>query len=382
LAKQKISLCLDATVDSFARQLSEYTRSHPLKFPVGYSDGYHVLQPIPFPDHKIGQRPLTLKMTRPHVPQSAGTTTSPSGEFCAISFKIEPLPPSSPWRIEVTAEYNDYLQPVLDYFEQLLEFIGDCWSSRRGGPGIKRARATIAKMQAITGRMGYQSGLKLKAIATFQDLDRSLDDFHSTPPGQKWAWETVPTIGKTLHTRLKVRSYGPSCRGDQIWVVQALDVSSDSSDGELGTPFCIVTAAPSPGYSTESETVLDLNFWPDWNQEPTPQSYPEYLKSLLTVFQERGLIEQPPSWLTALKRTEPPPPTGGDVDKPRAGRPPIADDDWAYREIRSGRDQTQVYKEWLERIPKSRRTQLADPLDSFKKAISYRADREKREKRE
>jgi hypothetical protein len=74
-----------------------------------------------------------------------------------------------------------------------------------------------------------------------------------------------------------------------------------------------------------------------------------------------------------------PPPTRVDVGRPRGGRPRDADDDWAYEEIKRGRDKSQVYKEWLERIPKSRRTQLVDPLDSFKKAMRSREKRENRE---
>jgi hypothetical protein len=77
-----------------------------------------------------------------------------------------------------------------------------------------------------------------------------------------------------------------------------------------------------------------------------------------------------------------PPPTKVDVGRPRVGRPRDADYDWAYQEIKNGRDQPQVYREWLERIPRSQREQLVDPLDSFKKAMSYRAEQEKREKRE
>ncbi|MCP4542608.1 MAG: hypothetical protein GY832_36260 [Chloroflexi bacterium] len=62
-----------------------------------------------------------------------------------------------------------------------------------------------------------------------------------------------------------------------------------------------------------------------------------------------------------------------------AGRPSNPDDDWAYQEVKSGRDQIEVYKEWLQRIPESRKEDLADPLDSFKKAMRYRKKKEKRE---
>lgn len=68
-----------------------------------------------------------------------------------------------------------------------------------------------------------------------------------------------------------------------------------------------------------------------------------------------------------------------DTGKSPGGRPRIAEDDWAYEQIKSGHDQSEVYDEWLERIPKKRRKDLIDPQDSFKHAISYRKRREKRE---
>ena len=74
--------------------------------------------------------------------------------------------------------------------------------------------------------------------------------------------------------------------------------------------------------------------------------------------------------------------SGSGEAKSTGGRPREAEDNWAYQEIEEGRDQAEVYKEWLEKISKIRRAQLADPLDSFKKAMRYRKKREKREKRE
>ena len=51
------------------------------------------------------------------------------------------------------------------------------------------------------------------------------------------------------------------------------------------------------------------------------------------------------------------------------GRPANADDEWAWREVRlHGRRPKDVYPEWLRRIG-SRADMLADPGDSFRKAI-------------
>jgi hypothetical protein len=71
-----------------------------------------------------------------------------------------------------------------------------------------------------------------------------------------------------------------------------------------------------------------------------------------------------------------PSPTNGNVRQRRGGRPRDADYDWAYQQLKSGCDQTQVCREWLKRIPATRRAELADPLDSFKKAMRYREKRE------
>jgi len=56
----------------------------------------------------------------------------------------------------------------------------------------------------------------------------------------------------------------------------------------------------------------------------------------------------------------------------KGGRPRYADDEWAYEQVNNeGRDPAEVYREWLERIGK-RAERLADPHDSFKKAIRPR----------
>jgi hypothetical protein len=55
----------------------------------------------------------------------------------------------------------------------------------------------------------------------------------------------------------------------------------------------------------------------------------------------------------------------------RVGRPRNLDYDWAYDEVRKkNRSPESVYPEWLERIG-DRATTLADPRDSFNKAIKH-----------
>lgn len=64
----------------------------------------------------------------------------------------------------------------------------------------------------------------------------------------------------------------------------------------------------------------------------------------------------------------------------KGGRPRNPDDDWAYEQLSQGRQQSEVFAEWLTRIGTRAKT-LADPQDTFKKAIRARRE-EKTEERE
>lgn len=62
---------------------------------------------------------------------------------------------------------------------------------------------------------------------------------------------------------------------------------------------------------------------------------------------------------------------------PKGGRPRIADDDWAFYQVHFlKRPADEVYHDWLKRIGE-RREALANPRDSFNKAIRLRRRREK-----
>lgn len=298
MAIEKVTYCLNGTVAAFAHWISERTQLEcPRKFPTGYAQGHYVLQPVQLPSQKIGQRPLTLEMTWSYVPESAGAKAAPP-ESWAIRFMIEPLLPRKR-PIEVTVECNRYL--VMDYFKQLLIGIGWAFPADAGGNEAKRTEATTERIQAITEKMGYESSLKLVARATLGELGCCLEKFHSARAEKGWICKTIPTLDETLCTRLRVHTDGVSCLNSQIWYVEALDVPSHD---ELGTPFCIIRASPSPGWS-DDDNVLDVNCWPDWNKGDTPLSYREYLTALLGESQQRGMIKHPPKWLTELERTQP-----------------------------------------------------------------------------
>ena len=57
----------------------------------------------------------------------------------------------------------------------------------------------------------------------------------------------------------------------------------------------------------------------------------------------------------------------------KGGRPRNSDDDWAYEQVSQGRQQSEVYAEWLIRIGLRAKT-LADPQDTFKKAMRARRE--------
>ena len=297
--------CLTGVVDAFAHWLAKRTRPEsPRRIPAKYAEGYYVLQPVRLPSQKIGQRPIILGMACSFVSEG-GEATTYSKEFEAIRFKIVPL---APRRIEVTAECD--LADVLDYFEELLTGMGWVFPAVAGGSEARRVRATTEKIEAIRAKMGYESGLQLLVEATLGELDRCLRAFHETRSAKGWIYDDAPTLGKTRFTRLAVRTDGVSCLGGQIWYVEALDVPSDD---ESGTPFCIITASPSPGWS--GNNVLSVNCWPDWNKGDTPASYQEYLAKILGEFKQCGIIECLPEWLAGPERVELPIPAGdGAID--------------------------------------------------------------------
>jgi hypothetical protein len=64
--------------------------------------------------------------------------------------------------------------------------------------------------------------------------------------------------------------------------------------------------------------------------------------------------------------------------RPRGGRPRDPNDDWAYEQVAlGGRPRPEVYREWLVRIGE-RATQLTDPQDSFRRAITARRQERKK----
>ena len=310
MAIEKVTYCLNSTVAAFEHWLRERMQSIcQRKFPPEYLEGACFVQLVRLPSQAVDQCPIALEMMRPHVVGGRKATGGPP-EFCAIRFKIVSLSPPLPPRhiIEVTAECNDYL--VMDDFEKLLEFIGQQWPEEIGRPGAKRVGTTTERIQAITEKMGYKSSLELIVDTTLKELNQCLMKFHSTRPEKGWMWATAPTTGKTLFTRLEMHTDGVSCLNSQIWYVEALDVPCHD---ELGTPLCIISASPSPGWS-DDDSVLDVNCWPDWNKAHTPLSYREYLTALLEEFQQQRIIKHLPEWLTEPEHTEPVTAAGAGTD--------------------------------------------------------------------
>ena len=104
----------------------------------------------------------------------------------------------------------------------------------------------------------------------------------------------------------------------------------------------------------------------------------EFYKKLLEKLTESH-PEAEEAIARALGTPIPQTPAEEGVVKSLGGAPPKADYDWAFQEIEKGRDQAEVYKEWLQRIPKDRKQNLSDPMDSFKQAMRYRRKRKKGE---
>jgi len=291
LVARKETYCLTGSADLFVHWLQERTQSDcPRQFPLPCAEGYYTLQPVRLPAHEIGQQRLVLEMPGVSAPAGGNEAFHPQ-ERCAIRFKIVPL---APRQIEVSAECDEYL--VLDYFDKLCQGIGWAFPAQPGGGDAQTTRATTEKMEAIRSRMGYRSSLELAVETTLHELSRCLSEFHQTLSGTEWEWDTAPTIGKTLSSKLGIHTDGVSCLGHQIWYVRALDVPSESED-ELGTPFCIISASRAPEWSSKQGNVLHVNCWPDWNQGKTPRSYQRYLKALLKELQRHGFIKDLPTWL-------------------------------------------------------------------------------------
>jgi hypothetical protein len=90
---------------------------------------------------------------------------------------------------------------------------------------------------------------------------------------------------------------------------------------------------------------------------------------------EEGIVKslRNAAGLPDTEAAEPASPVGAaEAERPsKGGRPRNADDDWAFDQIEKGRPPIDVYHEWKERIGE-RQSKLAEPLDSFKKAMRRR----------
>jgi len=105
---------------------------------------------------------------------------------------------------------------------------------------------------------------------------------------------------------------------------------------------------------------------------PATSDCEQFAKYLIEKMGNEGLIDAEPRNDDKPKLSTP--------MSHRGGRPRNPDDDWAYKQLSQGRHQSEVFAEWLTRIG-ARAATLADPLDSFNKAVRARR-REKREEME
>lgn len=152
--------------------------------------------------------------------------------------------------------------------------------------------------------MGYRSKLSLIVEVTPDELSRCITEFHTGLGDTQWVWGTVTTIGKTLFTRLALHE-SVSELGDYCWQVIAKDVIAPEQPPE----YCIITATPLPGWINQLGNILELNFWPDWNEYadmPDTQdqiyqdSYRKYLGLLLHELLQRRMIARLPDWINTV----------------------------------------------------------------------------------
>jgi len=75
-----------------------------------------------------------------------------------------------------------------------------------------------------------------------------------------------------------------------------------------------------------------------------------------------------------------------EVDRPPAagvrpgGRPSDPDSDWAFEQLENGRNQSEVFDEWMRRKGPNAEL-LADPMHDFKQAIRYRRGRRRKSRK-
>jgi hypothetical protein len=160
--------------------------------------------------------------------------------------------------------------------------------------------------------MGYRSTLDVVIQATLTEVGECIREFHSRRKDELFVWDTVPSIGKTLFTRLAVCNNPSLGCGDTPtpdaceweWTMQALDVIAPEQ-----AVFCIITASTMPGWINAFGDVLNLNFWPDWSLGGSPddsghdQSRKKSAAMLLGEFRQRGMIQQFPEWLGEEEET-------------------------------------------------------------------------------
>ena len=158
--------------------------------------------------------------------------------------------------------------------------------------------------------MGYKSSLDIVVQATLTQLDECIREFHGTRGSERYVWDAVASIGKTLDTRLEIRNDPNSSSRDQpiptdyqwTWTIAAVDVMSPGQ-----AVFCYITADSMPGWINAFGDVLNLNFWPDWTTEESRgdsayvKSYQRYISLLLEELRCHGMIQQFPTWLSATE---------------------------------------------------------------------------------
>jgi len=164
---------------------------------------------------------------------------------------------------------------------------------------------------SMVEKLTYESILQIQVEVTLQELDECLRELHAARAEQAWSWSSSPTPGKAVRTRLALCPGGVVFQGGQIWYVEALDLSSET---ELATPFCTIGAGPRPGLDDWRSVIC----WPDW-REVVPAPYPEYLWALTGEFQQRGIIQDRPVWLTEPERVKIPRTARQTTAEPAAG---------------------------------------------------------------
>jgi hypothetical protein len=246
-------------------------------------------------------------------------------------------------------------------------FVGQCWNTPGDGQRSKDAWraydsligpfALVAGGPLLLERHDWNGNMRLEV--TFKgtpymfvsEVETRLRDLAQTT-GLFFLQEDETDLGR-VYSRGLFPAFAPE--------IEVARLPFGQQGSRRDALVAIINAQLMPDGNTRLVVTAEDNSW---------SQLKEWWKLLHTALTQQGWIDTPPPVIAIKESIASAPPI-----RRRGGRPRNADDDWARTEVREKfRQPEDVFPEWLKRIGDRAET-LADPRDSFYKAIRPRRNK-------